>query len=250
MSVLQQSILWGSPPAGWALSSDDVHVFCACLDQPASRLQHLAQTLSADERLRAERFHFEQDRKHFIIGRGLLRTILGSYLDIEPSQLQFCYGSYGKPVLAETFGKGKLRFNLSHSQGLALYAITREREIGVDIEHVRPVPEAEQIADRFFCERESAVFRALPPSQKPKAFFNCWTRKEAYIKAIGDGLAWPLDQIEVSLAPGEPARLLSIAGDPSSAQRWEILELTPACSYVAALAVEGHNWRISCWQWL
>ena len=139
---------------------------------------------------------------------------------------------------------------MSHSQGLALYAITREREIGVDIEHVRPVPEAEQIADRFFSARESAVFRALPPSQKPKAFFNCWTRKEAYIKAIGDGLAWPLDQIEVSLALGEPARLLSIAGDPISAKRWELQELTPACSYVAALAVEGHNWRISCWQWL
>jgi 4'-phosphopantetheinyl transferase len=248
--VLQQGILWSSPPAGLALSSDDIHVFCASLDQPALRLQHLAQTLSADEHMRAERFYFEQDRKHFIIARGFLRTILASYVDIEPSRLQFCYGSYGKPVLAETFAKDKLRFNLSHSQGLALYAITREREIGVDIEYVRPIPEAEQIAERFFSARENAVFRALPPSHKPKAFFNCWTRKEAYVKAIGDGLAWPLNQIEVSLAPEQPARLLSIASDSLSAERWELQELTPAYSYVAALAVEGHNCRLACWQWL
>ena len=204
------------------------------------------ETLSADERVRAERFYFERDRKRFIVGRGLLRTILGRYLDIKPSRLQFCYQSHGKPVLAE-FGAGKLHFNLSHSQGLALYAVTREQEIGIDIEHVRHIPEADEIVKRFFSARENAVFKALPANQKPQAFFNCWTRKEAYLKAIGDGLACPLDRVEVSLTPGEPARLSSIA-DPSL-DHWTLQELTPACSYVGALAVQGQNWSLSCWQW-
>jgi 4'-phosphopantetheinyl transferase len=232
-----------------ALSHDEVHVFCACLDQPASRLQELAQTLSESERIRAERFHFEKDRKRFIIARGLLRTILGCYLDIEPSRVQFSYGSYGKPALGETSGSSGLRFNLSHSHFLALYAVTREREIGVDIEHVRPMPEAEQIVKRFFSARENAVFCALPPSQKDEAFFNCWTRKEAYLKAIGSGLAQPLDQIEVTLTLGEPARLLNIPGATHTAEHWSLQHLTPASSYVGAVAVEGHNWRLTCWQW-
>lgn len=247
--VLQQNVLWGPPPAELALPDDEVHVFCACLDQPASRLQDLAQTLSESERIRAERFHFEKDRKRFIIGRGLLRTILGCYLDIEPSRVQFSYGSYGKPALAETSGPSALRFNLSHSHFLALYAVTNQREIGVDIEHLRPMPEAEQIAKRFFSARENAMFRALTPSQKDEAFFNCWTRKEAYLKAIGSGLAEPLEQIEVTLAPGEPARLLSIPGATHTAERWFLQHLTPASSYVGALAVEGHNWRLACWHW-
>ncbi len=241
--------LWGPPPADLALSSDDIHVWRASLDQPASRFQRLAQTLSEDERLRAGQFYFEQDRKRFIASRGLLKTILGCYLDIEPSRLQFCYGSRGKPALAETPVGGTLRFNLSHSQGLALFAVTRDREIGVDLERVRAISEAEQIAERFFSARENAVFRAVPMSKKQEAFFNCWTRKEAYVKASGDGLALPLDQFDVSLAPGEPAALLNAKGDPQEASRWSLQELVPASGYVAALAVEGHGWRLACWQW-
>jgi 4'-phosphopantetheinyl transferase len=232
-----------------ALLSDDVHVWCAFLDQPAARAQQLAQTLSADERMRAERFYFERDRKRFIVGRGLLRTILGCYLGIAPNRLQFCYGPRGKPDLAEICGGRKLCFNLSHSQGLALYGITRDRKIGIDLEHIRPISKTEQIAERFFSVRENAVFRALPPSKKQVAFLNCWTRKEAYLKAIGEGLVRSLEQIEVSLAPGEPARLLSIEGDLQSAERWILQELTPALGYVAALVVEGYGWRLKCWQW-
>lgn len=239
---------WSFPPADLALSSNDVHVWRVSLDQPASRVQHLAQILSADERTRAERFYFEHDRKHFIVGRGLLRTLLGRYLGIEPGQLQFCYGSRGKPALAETFGGGTC-FNLSHSQGLALYAFTCNRQIGIDLEYIRPMAGAEQIVERFFSAREHSMFCSLPQSQKQKAFFQCWTRKEAYIKAIGDGLAKSLDQIEVSLAPGEPARLLSIEGDPQAGDRWFFQELKPASGYVAALAVEGSACRLSCWQW-
>ena len=141
-----------------------------------------------------------------------------------------------------------LRFNLSHSQGLALYAVTRGREIGVDLECIRPISDAEQIAERFFSAHENAVFRTIPAHEKPKAFFNCWTRKEAYLKALGDGLARPLDEFDVSLAPGEPAKLLRIEGAPQEASRWSLNRLEPGSGYVAALAVEGYGYQLKCWQ--
>ena len=241
--------IWSYPPASLVLSGDDIHVWFVSLDHVGSSFDRLAQVLSVDERTRAQRFHFERDRRRFVVRRGLLRTILGCYVGVEADRLQFCYGYYGKPALAETSGGGTLRFNLSHSQGLALYAVTRHREIGVDLECIRPILEAEQIAERYFSARENAVFRALPAHEKLWAFFNCWTRKEAYLKALGDGLARPLDEFDVSLAPGELARLLYIRGDPEEVCRWSLQDLTPGPGYVAALGVEGHDWRLQCWQW-
>ena len=202
-----------------------------------------------DERIRAERFHFEEHRKCFIIRRGILRTILGYYLGVEPSRLQFCYGKNEKPVLADTFGKGKVHFNLSYSEGLALYAFTRYHEIGVDIEYIRDVSEMEQIVERYFSAREKDVFQALPEGDKKEAFFNCWTRKEAFIKSTGDGLSWPLDRFDVSLVPGEPARLLSIDGDSKAVCRRLIQNLKPAPGFAAAFAVEGRSWEVHYWQW-
>lgn len=215
-------------------------------------MQQLAQTLTPDERLRVERFHFERDRQRFIVGRGILRMILGQYLGLEPGRLQFCYGPHGKPALAGTFTgqTGRLCFNLAHSQNLALYAVTCEREIGVDIEYIRAISEADQITARFFSAQESAVWLSLPPDQRQAAFFNCWTRKEAYIKALGDGLAQPLAGFDVSLAPGEAAGLLSIGGDRQAAAPWSIQTLAPAPGYAAALAVKGHGWQLKCWQWV
>ncbi|WP_250124597.1 4'-phosphopantetheinyl transferase superfamily protein [Chroococcidiopsis sp. CCMEE 29] len=241
--------VWLPPPTDLTVTSSDVHVWRAALAQPAARVQQLVQTLSADERIRAERFYFERDRNRFIVGRGLLRIVLSRYLGIAPDQLQFYYGSRGKPALAETLSESKLRFNLSHSEEMALYAVTRDREIGIDIEYIRPITEMEQIAKRFFSIQENAVFCTLPPNQKQTAFFNCWTRKEAYVKAIGDGLALSLTQFDVSLTSGEPARLLAIQGDRSAANHWSLQEVKPAPGYVAALAVEGHGWNLSCWQW-
>jgi 4'-phosphopantetheinyl transferase len=240
--ILSHDHLWDPSPMDFSLSKNDIHIWCASLNQQPSRFQRLAQTLSADERMRAERFYFEKDRRRFIVRRGLLRTILGCYLGIEPNRLRFCYGPYGKPALAETSGGIALRFNLAHSQGLALYAITHDREIGIDLERVRPISEVEQIAEKLFSTRENAKFRALSMSKKYEAFFKCWTSKEAYLKATGDGLSQPLVLIEVSIAPGEPARLLSIEGDPQKASRWSIQELIPASGYVAALVVEGEGW--------
>ncbi len=240
---------WCPPPENLTLGNDEVHVWRAFLDLPASQVQSLQQTLVAEELRRAERYYFQKDREHFIVARGLLRAILGRYLRIEPSQLRFCYGPHGKPELAGQTGGEALRFNVSHSHGLALYALTRDRKIGVDLERIRPDLADEKIAERFFSPREVAVLRALPTNMQPEAFFACWTRKEAYLKARGEGLALCLDQFDVSLAPGEPAALLSTNGDPQEVSRWSLQELDPGPGYVAALAVEGHAWQLKCWQW-
>lgn len=244
------STLFSPPPLDLELATNEIHVWRASLDQPLSRFHRLRQTLSMDERMRAERFHFEQDRKRFIVGRGILRTILGRYLNVEPDRLQFCYGKNGKPMLADTFSKMTIFFNMSDSGRLALYAFSRDGEIGVDIEKICDNPERDQIADQFFSVRESAVFRALPETMKKEAFFNCWTRKEAFIKAIGDGFSRPLDKFDVSLVPGEPARLLRIVGDSKGAYRWSIQELESASGYAAALAIEGRIKQLNCLQWL
>jgi 4'-phosphopantetheinyl transferase len=228
------------------LGTNEIHIWCASLNQPVLRFQWL---LSIDERMRAERFHFETDRKRFIVRRGILRMILGHYLDIEPSRLQFCYGENGKPALADIFGKGTVQFNLSHSEGVALYAFTRDREIGVDIELIRDISEMEQIAERFFSTREKAVFHTLTNSRRKKAFYNCWTRKEAFIKATGEGLSLSLDGFDVSLAPGEPASLLRIEGDRKAASRWSIQEVETAIGFAGAVAMEGQIGRISNQQW-
>lgn len=230
------------------LGSNEVQVWRASLHLGASRLDALLATLTADERARAARFHFPKDRDHFIAGRGLLRAILARHLDTDPATLCFRYGRRGKPALAIPSDMGALRFNLAHSYGLALYAVTRAREVGVDLERMQPRLE-EGIAERFFSPREVAALRALPGDRQREAFFACWTRKEAYLKAKGDGLALGLDQFDVSLAPGEPAALLRTEGDPQEASRWSIRELDPAPGYAAALAVEGRNWHLTCWQW-
>jgi 4'-phosphopantetheinyl transferase len=240
---------WPPPPDTLSLSSHEVHVWRVSLDQPATCVRRLAQTLSDDERARAGRFRFERDHRRFVVGRGVLRAILGRYLGAEPGRLQFRYGARGKPYLAGEFDGSPLRFSLAHSHRLALCALTRDREVGVDLEYVRPMPDAPQMVARFFSPHENAVWSELPASQKEQAFYACWTRKEAYIKALGDGLARPLDRFDVSLAPGEPAQLLNVDGEPGEVPRWALETLAPARGYVGALAAEGHGWRLSCWRW-
>ena len=240
--------IFNHKPLGLELKTDEIHVWCVSLDQQASRFQMLSQTLSPDERMRAERFHFEKDRNHFVISKGMLRTILGSYLSAEPDKLRFCYGKHGKPKLADISGKGRICFNSSRSEGLSLYAFTLDREIGVDIEHIHDVPEVEHIVERFFSEVENELFHSLPESRKKEVFFNCWTRKEAFIKAIGDGLYRPLYKFDVSLSPGEPAELLSIEGDSTKASGWRIQDLNLASGHAAACAVEGQSQFRLC-QW-
>ncbi len=241
---------WSPRPDTLRLEEGEVHVWRAHLDLEPSRIQSLMRTLTADERSRAERFHFRGDGERFIVARGLLRAILGLYLEMDPCQLRFSYSPYGKPSLAGGVeGEDALRFNLSHARSLALFAVTRGRELGVDIEYIRTDLADERIAEQFFSPREVAALRALSAKMRREAFFNCWTRKEAYIKARGEGLSLPLDQFDVSLAPGEPAALLNTLGNPQEARRWSLQKLDPGIGYVAALAVEGDNWPLRCWQW-
>jgi 4'-phosphopantetheinyl transferase len=240
---------WCLPPKALLLGRDEVHVWRATLDETPSRIDSFLRTLAADERTRAERFYFPRDRERFIVGRGVLRAILGLYSNSAPECVSFSAGSHGKPALAGESGGAAIRFNLSHSHGVALYAVTRAREVGIDVEFIRSDLEVGRIAERFFSHHEIAALRALPTDLRESAFFRCWTRKEAYIKAKGEGVSLPLDQFEVSLTPGEPAALLSTQRDPNEAQRWSLQELTPAPGYAAALAVEGHGWCLACWDW-
>ncbi len=232
------------PPA---LTADDVHVWRISLEIGDALLVRLRETLAEDERQRADRYHFEKDRRHFVAGRGALRAILARYLERRPQDVRFAYTNYGKPLLA---GNTALRFNLTHSHGLALLAVTHGREVGIDIEHIRDNLEGEQLAERFFSPREVAALRALPPELRREAFFHCWTRKEAYIKANGKGLSLPLDQFDVTLHPGEPAALLATQHDPGEARRWSMQSLVPSAGYVGALAAEGHSWRLWCGHWI
>ena len=230
---------WLKAPTDLTLSRDDVHVWRVELSRSQLQLQKLAETLSSDEQVRANRFHFEQHRQHFIAGRGMLRTILGRYLGVEPQALQFEYEARGKPILADTFAKSRLSFNLSHSQGLALYGVCR-RPIGVDLECIRENTDVEALAKRFFTEREYEVVRSLPPSQQQQVFFRYWTCKEAYLKATGAGLS-QLEQVEILLTPTQPARLQS--------EEWSLTELIPANNYLGAVAVAGQNLHLQCWQY-
>lgn len=174
---------------------------------------------------------------------------MGAYLSTAPEQLRFCYNSFGKPaLLSDSVGK-ELRFNVAHSGGHALYAFSRKRELGIDIEHLREDFDYLEIAEHYFSQYEISTLRALPVEVQARGFFNCWTRKEAYLKAHGTGLSFPLDGFDVSLVPGEPTRLLSVKDDSQAASRWSLQEINVDSGYVAALAVEGADWCMKCWQW-
>ncbi len=239
---------WRLPPPDLILSGNATHIWRVTLEQTPARICQLFQLLSQDERERAERFFFERDRRRFIVGRGALRIILGRYVGVGPDQLRFGYALHGKPYLANSFGHFTLQFNMAHSNELAVYALARGCQVGIDVEYIRPLLELDQIASRFFSASESMALRAIPENQKVEAFFNCWTRKEAYIKAIGDGLAQPLDQFQVSLAPGEPARLLNVEGLPEQINRYSMMAFTPDFGYVGALVVEDPGCYPECWQ--
>ncbi|MCA1591774.1 MAG: 4'-phosphopantetheinyl transferase superfamily protein [Acidobacteria bacterium] len=231
------------------LRTNEVHVWRATLSSGREGIAAFWSVLAANERQRANSFHFERDRERFIVARGILRTLLGRYLSVKPEQLCFGYTHFGKPALSDTTGAGGLRFNLSHSGEVALFAFAQGRELGVDIEQVQEDFDALRLAEQFFSVSEAATLLALPAEAQGLAFFNCWTRKEAYIKAIGEGLSHPLNCFDVSLTPGEEATLLCHRNDPNETLRWKIRELSPGNGYAAAIAVEGNDWHLSAMQW-
>ena len=232
---------------GRELVSDDIHIWYASLERPVIEFQNM---LSSDERYRAGRFHYKTDRNRFIIRHGILRTILSFYLDTEPDRVRFNYGKNDKPALANEYNEGKLYFNISSSEGLALYAFTRIGEVGVDIECIHDISDMMQITESYFSSAENAALRTLPTSQRKQGFFHCWTRKEAFIKAIGDGLSLPLDRFDVSLVPGEPAGLLAIEGSVTEATQWSMQDLKPASGFAAAFAVKGPVSNVNSRRWV
>ncbi len=237
---MSASSIWVSPPESLSLETGEVHVWRIELEQPESVLEKFRGTLEADELERASRFHFEKHRRSFIVSRGFLRYVLSRYLETKPEALKFSYGDYGKPAL-----DGRLHFNLSHSHGLALLAVTEGRQIGVDVEHIRADFATEEIARRFFSRLEVDSFNWLPKQEQVAAFFRCWTRKEAFIKATGKGLSQPLDKFDVTLAPGLAAALLRV--DEDEASRWTMSDIDVGSDYAAALLVEGVISKIRYW---
>jgi 4'-phosphopantetheinyl transferase len=223
------------------LSDSDLHVWCASLNVPPEELVHYSSLLSLDELDRAKRFYFEKDRNHFIVGRGLLRTILGSYFNQEPAQIEFVYGQFGKPAIKSGQSDKVLEFNLSHSKDLAIYAFNWNRRVGIDIEYMIPMADMDNFAEQFFTPRETALINTLSGAQKEDAFFKTWTCKEAFLKANSSGLTVPINQVEISLKTDEVVRLNSIGSDNEQTSHWHLEILNHFPGYRAALAVEGRD---------
>jgi len=238
---------WKAAPASMQFPSDRIDVWRVCLDTSHPLESGFSGVLSPDEAARASRFHFENDRKRFLRCRIALRTLLGSYLDIPPAVIRFRYGKNGKPEIAGLPESSGLRFNLSNSRGLALIAISSGRALGVDVEKVRPKAENLDIARRFFSTRETEALMALGEDKRQEAFFACWTRKEAFLKSTGDGLACPLSNFSVSVDPDGPAALWEIRGDATGVTDWSMESVRPGAGYMGALAYKGPACRV---EWL
>jgi 4'-phosphopantetheinyl transferase len=212
-----------------------VDTYCVDVDTPEIDAGRYGTILSAEERGRAGQFRFERHRCRYVARRGILRELIGSYLDCDPAGVAFVHNAYGKPAIAHS----DLRFNLSHSHVMALYAFCRGADIGCDIERRDSKFAAEQIPERFFSRDEVRALRSLPLHDQTQAFFNCWTRKEAYIKAVGHGLSIALDSFDVSLAPGEPAVLRR------GCEGWSVQSFEPVAGFQAAVVAQGTDWRLN-----
>lgn len=235
-------MIWGSCTATTYATchlDDGIEVVVLGLDVATDAFRASAALLSGAERDRASSFAFDSDRRRFTIARAGLRTLLAARLGLTPEAVELTYGKNGKPALASEQAESGLRFNVSHAANVAAYAFSFGQDIGVDVENIREVANADGIAARFFSARENQAYHTLDPEDKPLGFLNCWTRKEAFIKATGQGLAQRLDAFVVSLAPDEPARFLDIDGDPGALARWTLHDLTPPAGYAGALVVEG-----------
>lgn len=240
---------WNIPPLDLQLHEYEVHVWRASLTVLEIAREELQCVLVKDEVARAEHFHFERDRNHWIAARGILRVLLSSYVNAAPGQLQFSSNAYGKPFLAFPALSHQLQFNVSHSQDLALYAFTLKGQVGIDVEYMRADLDYDDLAKVSFSPYEQVCLHSLPYELKQEAFFHCWTRKEAFIKVRGKGFSIPTDKFDVSFLPGEPPALLQNCDDPQEITRWSLHELAPGTGYAGALAVERVGWILRCWQW-
>jgi 4'-phosphopantetheinyl transferase len=245
--MITDELQWRQSVPGEMIKSNEVHVWRESLDLTALQSKHLRGILSDDELLRAGRFRFERDQKRYIAARGILRMILGRYLDEHPQKIHFEYLPNGKPVLSIKPGSDTLRFNLSHSGELALYAVARGRNIGIDIERIRDDVALEQIANKFFSHDEISSLGKSHKKKRNEVFFRYWTRKEAFLKATGEGISFPMDQFDVSLISGMDLSPIIFPGDKQESPRWYVQDLFPGAGYAAAIAGERGEWDLSYW---
>src|SRR5262245_18720776 len=215
-----------------------VHIWRLSLDRPQTEIDHDSRLLSTDKAARAARFVFSEHRNRYIACRASLRRLLGEYLGASPDDLTFQYNDFGKPEISKPFDARPLRFNVSHCDHWALVSLTLEQRIGIDLERLRQIDDLDDIAKDYFTELEFKTMLSVPAGCRTEAFFNCWTRKEAFIKAWGDGISHPLSDLDVTLLPQTPARLLRIGGQPTSAADWSLTAWQPVPGYVAALAID------------
>jgi 4'-phosphopantetheinyl transferase len=231
------------------LALHDVHVWLASLDEHASHRDELWQVLSPEERRRAARFVREVDRIRFGVGRGILRTMLGRYLDMQPEDIELRSTALGKPEVATDPGEGTIQFNLSHSGGEAAYAFTRGRRVGIDLEAMRPLSDLDGMVRQVLTAKEQHEYYQLASALRLRAFYNCWTQKEALTKATGEGLSRSLHSIRVAFLPGEEPQVKMVFGEPRAAARWRVHAIPTEPDYVATLVVEGEGCRPRCWRW-
>ena len=240
---------WRLGPATPHLADREVHVWRSSLDLPAEVQSTLETTLDREELERAARFATDQLRNRWVVGRGILRTLLGSYLDESPAALQFRYGEHEKPFLAGALAERGIDFNVSHSRSLALLAFARERQIGVDVEWIRDDLEQAEIASRFFSTTESGQLLDLPAAEQVERFFALWTCKEAFVKAQGGGITFGLSRFDVQL--GAEAETVPIVSNEEEASfsPWYAIRFDPGPGFAGALAVEDRTADISLWDW-
>lgn len=245
MTKATSSVLWSEHPDHWELQSEQVEIWRVWLDLSTDPGRPFQTVLSSDEKQRAAAFVFPRDRNRFVLAHGYLRNILARYLHCGPGTLTFSTNDYGKPVLQDH----RLEFNLSHSGAYGLIAVSRQCVVGVDVERIRQEMEFEDLARRFFSQREYSELMDVPRDQRSTAFFTCWTLKEAYIKAHGLGLSLPLDSFDVAFVPNEGSVLRATRPDPTEASRWTLLSFEVDSEYTGALAVESRASEISYWNW-
>ncbi len=242
------SMVWQAAPTMYAMNRHTVHVWRVGLDQPAHHAAQYLQMLSPDEHNRAGHFATEETRSRWIVGRGVLRMVLGRYLDCGPTELVFDYGVYGKPRLGGTHGRCGWQFNVAHSYTRALIAVAYDRAVGVDIEYVRPIANIDRVIKDVCTVNEQALLQTLSPHKRSRMFFDCWTRKEAIVKATGRGLTDMPNQINVVSTNKEHMESIMI-GDGMGEAAWNMRALAPGPGYVGAIAAQGQDWHPVCCHW-
>jgi len=241
---MTENTIWLPPASGLQLGSDEVHIWRTSLDVDPTVRERLSAVLSTAEQERVASFAFARDRNRYTVARALLRQLLGGYLGEPPQNVVLGTLPHGKPIIVATARIPSLRFNLSHSHEFALCAFCLGHELGIDIEKIKPQVAFEGIESRYFSPKERAELETLPQDLRPEGFFLCWTRKEAYVKARGEGLKVPLESFSVSLTPGKPVVLQS-----SDEERWSLYSIDPTAGFVGALAAEGRGHRLQFWEW-